>query len=301
MDCPSETRDPTREMPSSSGVSFTKKERQMVTKFESRVNGQGSKCPAFDELLETVFANIAILYSEEERAELISYMWELFGYVICIRKDVPVFMFWIGEEYSGMPQVVDILKRLIGPEAVVEGEAEEFLGEGVDSSKSAEKLEHKLLFIDDGVKRGARLCDGLLKAFSESRRISVFPANGGDRLAWTTATALLCMDEDHLRFTDSSYAFERRTHAIYFDSAIDSERAESLVRTTIRDEMQGVLNNAISGCSRVKARCALALPASAVDFRKRFLDAAMLEETPGISNKAVQGLARKTGGQSGKE
>lgn len=29
------------EMPSSSGASFTDQERQMVAKFESRVNGQG--------------------------------------------------------------------------------------------------------------------------------------------------------------------------------------------------------------------------------------------------------------------
>jgi phage/plasmid-associated DNA primase len=103
------------------------------------------------------------------------------------------------------------------------------------------------------------------------------------------------MDEDHLRFTDSSYAFERRTHAIYFDSTIDSERAESLVRTTIRDEMQGVLNNAISGCSRVKARCALADPASVVDFRKRFLDVAIIRgnrprgatRSPHIANPSI--------------
>lgn len=248
----------------------------MLPKFESRVNGQESKCPAFDELLEAAFANVALLYSEEERAELISYLWELFGYVVCPRKEVPVFMFWIGGEDSGMPQVVDVLKSLVGPEAVVVGEAKKFLGEGVDKSRSAEKLEHKLLFVDENVKHGTKLCDGLLKTFSENKSLSVFPKRGGDRIVWTTATPLLCMDDDHLRFTDDSHAFARRTHAVYFDSAVGGERADSLARTTIRDEMQGVLGKAICGCDRVVQRCALALPASAADFRKRFLDAAIV-------------------------
>jgi hypothetical protein len=247
----------------------------MLSRFECRVNDPESKCPAFDELLSAVFGNVALLYSGEERAGLISYLWELFGYVICPRKDVPAFMFWIGREDSGMLQVLEVLKQLVGCDAVFEGEAKKILGSGVDKSKSAEKLEGKLLFVDSNVKRGAKVCDGLLKTFSENKRISVFPARGGDRLAWTTATPLLCMDTDHLRFTDDSYAFSRRTHAIYFDSTVDAARAKSLTQTTIRDEMQGVLNNAICGLSRVKERCALALPASAVGFRKHFLDVAV--------------------------
>jgi len=247
----------------------------MLSKFQYTVNDQEANCPAFNELLNAVFHSVAILYSKKERAELISYLWELFGYVICPRKDVPVFMFWIGREDSGVLQVLEVLKRLVGHDAVFEGEAKKILGSGVDRSKSAEKLENKLLFVDSNVKCRTKVCDGMLKTFSENNRISIFPSRGGDRLAWTTATPLLCMDADHLRFTDDSYAFSRRTHAIYFDSTVDAARAESLAQITIRDEMQGVLNNAICGLSSVKERCALALPASAADFRKRFLDIAV--------------------------
>lgn len=249
----------------------------MLSKFRSRVNnGSTAGCPAFDELLDAVFHSVAILYSEKEQAEFISYLWELFGYVIFPQKSVPVFMFWIGREDSGILQVLEVLKHLVGNDAVFEGEAKKLLGDGVSKSKSAEKLEGKLLFVDSDVKRGTKVCDAMLKTFSETKSISVFPAQGRDRLAETTATPLLCTDTDHLRFVDDSYAFERRTHAIYFDSLVDAVRAESLTQKTILDEMQGVFNKALCGLVRVKGRCALALPASAVDFRKRFLDIAVV-------------------------
>lgn len=247
----------------------------MLSEFRSRVNGQDSKCQAFDELLDAVFHRVAILYSEKERAEFIAYLWELFGYLICPQKDVPVFMFWIGREDSGMLQVLRVLKHFVGCDAVFEGKAKTLLGVGVSKSKSAKKLEGKLLFVDNNVERGTRVCDGLLKTFSESKRLSIFSERGGNRFAWTTATPLLCMDADHLRFSDDSYAFERRTHAIYFDSAVDVAYAESMTQKTIRDEMQGVFNNALRGLISVKERRALALPASAVDFRKLFLDTAV--------------------------
>lgn len=259
----------------------------MLSKFRSRVSDSMAECPSFDELLSVVFGDIAILYSEEERAELISYLWELFGYVIYPQKNVPVFMFWVGSEDSGVLQVFDVLKQLVGYDAVFEGEAKSILGKGANKSNSAEKLESKLLFVDGHVKPGTKVCDGLLKTFSETKRISVFPARGTDRLADTTATPLLCMDSDHLRFTDDSYAFSRRTHAIYFDSTVDIDRAELLTRIAIRDEMPGVLNKALNGLGRVKERYALAEPASAVDFRKRFLDIAVISRTrtPGLDRR----------------
>jgi P4 family phage/plasmid primase-like protien len=227
-----------------------------------------ARCPSFDTMLEQVFECIAKQHSPAERADFIRHFWELIGYTIQPNKDLPVMMFWVGDGHNGKSKLADIIRGLIGKEAVLAVSVQTFFNPQNAHNTSA--LEGKLLVLDDDLRSGTMLNDGDLKKVSKNNPIEVNPKNKATKQI-TVQSTVLVITNTRVYLKDASPGFQRRIFATYFDKDISHLQNSPLPEIAERQEMPGILNKAVQGLARMRKRGNFDLPKSAKAFRARFL------------------------------
>ena len=175
---------------------------------------------------------------------------ELMGYAIQLRRDIPLIVLMIGSGSNGKTSLVRVLTELVGTDLVHSGRVDELEG----SRFAIGDLFGKLVFVDDDVRAGAKLPDGVLKKISEAKLLTgenkFKPAFSFVNRAFPI---LLCNNLPSL--ADLSPGMMRRLHVLPFDRTFaEAEIDRHLFDRIIKNELSGVLNRALEGWKRLKQR-----------------------------------------------
>ena len=154
-------------------------------------------------------------------------------------------MVLIGPGGDGKTKLVQTVARLVGSDAVYSGDVARL----ETSPFCIGGLVGKLLFIDDDVKAGARLPDGILKKVSEGKELT------GERkhkdpfnFVCRALPVLLCNNIPSI--ADLSYGIRRRLLVFKCERQFtEKEQDKTLFNRIWAGEMPGVLNRALQGWS----------------------------------------------------
>lgn len=203
-----------------------------------------AKCPEYDRAVQGIFA------SADKPGELVRHWNEFVGYVIQPRRHIPVIMILLGGGDNGKTVLIRTLIRLLGT-SLVEAQRVDNLEKNRFAMGS---LFGKLLYVDDDVRAGARLPDGILKTISEAKEVTGEekykpPFNFTVR----TVPVLLCNNIPSL--ADLSHGMLRRLQVIPFDRTFtDDDKDTTLFDRIWTNELPGVLNRALRGYRRLIQR-----------------------------------------------
>jgi putative DNA primase/helicase len=121
-----------------------------------------AKCPEYDRAVAEIFA------SADSPEDLVRHWNEFVGYVIQPRRHIPTIMILLGGGDNGKTVLIRTVIRLLGTSLV---EAQRV--DNLDKNRFAMgSLFGKLLYVDDDVRAGARLPDGILKTISEAKEVT---------------------------------------------------------------------------------------------------------------------------------
>ena len=201
-------------------------------------------CPQYDQAVLEIF-------SHAKNPKAMRRHWnEFFGYVIQSRRNIPIIAILLGDGDNGKTVLIRTVIRLLGDQLVQAQRVED-----LDKNRFAiGSLFGKYLFVDDDVKAGARLPDGMLKTISEAKEVS-------GELKWLpsfnfvvrSVPVLLCNNVPSL--ADLSHGMLRRLMVFPFNRRFtDEDRDPDLFERIWAQELPGVLNRALAGYKRLLER-----------------------------------------------
>jgi P4 family phage/plasmid primase-like protien len=201
-------------------------------------------CPVYDQAVKEIFAKA------ENPKRLVRHWHELAGYIIQSCRNIPVIVVLFGVGDNGKTKLIQTVTRLLG-RALVEAQRIDNL----DKSRFAMgSLFGKYVFIDDDVRAGARLPDGILKTISEAKEVT-----GENKFKPTfnfvvrAVPVLLCNNVPSL--ADLSHGMKRRLQVIPFDRIFTREDKDATLFERIwATELPGILNRFLHGYQELVAR-----------------------------------------------
>lgn len=195
---------------------------------------------------------------------------ELVGFLIQPSRNIPLIVVLLGAGANGKTVLARTIVKLLGLTQVHAQRVEE-----LDKNRFAMgSLLGKLLFLDDDVRAGARLPDGILKTISEAKEVTgENKYKPSFNFTVRTVPMLLCNNIPSL--ADVSYGMLRRLMVIPFDRTFnEEERDASLFEKIWSKEMSGVLNRALQGYARVVKRQGFKSPRAVIRTTARWLEQA---------------------------
>ena len=240
-----------------------------------------AKCPHFDRALEEIFAKA------NDSAALIAYWHELAGYVLQPTRRHALIVIMTGAGGNGKTKLINTLMKLLGPQAVYSGPVSELTNDRFATGN----LLGKFMFVDDDVRTGTRLDDGVLKRLSEEKHVTG-EKKYKDKFSFIcrAVPVLLCNNVPSLG--DLSTGMLRRLHIIPFDRTfIGKEDDPELFERIWTTELPGILNRALSGWTRLQKRGSFSLP---IDMEKR--RASWLREANPLPDFIAEACERDAGG-----
>lgn len=251
------------------GISFKKhsKDDYLTTRLPYEFDPM-AECPDFDKMLEQVFEPIKTKYSLEEHDELIRHFWELVGYMIQPFKDIPRILVWTGEGKNGKSTIAKFISHLVGEASWLAVDMHSFFS--VSQPHNTTALENKLVVMDDDMRSNTLINDGLLKKFSQSQPFYVNPKNDKAYQITLQVTPLM-ITNNPLRLDDISKGMTRRLDVIEWGADLTHLEDSDLPDRVLENQMPGVLNRAIDGLCRLRARGTFEPPKCSTDFLGRFL------------------------------
>ena len=172
------------------------------------------------------------------------------GYAIQPRRHIPIIMILLGGGDNGKTKLIQTVVRLLGTSLV---EAQRV--DNLDKNRFAMgSLFGKLLYVDDDVKAGARLPDGILKTISEAKEVTgEYKYKSPFNFTVRTVPVLLCNNIPSL--ADLSHGMLRRLQVIPFDRTFTGDDKDAMLFERIwANELPGVLNRALRGYRRLLQR-----------------------------------------------
>jgi len=172
------------------------------------------------------------------------------GYIIQPRRNIPSIVILLGDGSNGKTVLIGTVIRLLGDQLVHAQRVDD-----LDKNRfTLGSLFGKYLFVDDDVKAGARLPDGMLKTISEAK-----PVTGELKYKPTfnfvvrTVPVLLCNNVPSL--ADLSHGMLRRLMVVPFERRFtDKDKDPYLFERIWAQELPGVLNQALAGYKRLIER-----------------------------------------------
>jgi putative DNA primase/helicase len=208
---------------------------------------QEAVCPKYDRALLEIF-------EKSGKPKAMARHWnELMGYIIQPRRHIPLVGVLRGGGDNGKTVLVRTLVRLLGA-PLVQAQTVESL----DKSRFAMgSLFGKLLFVDDDVKAGIRLPDGILKTISEAKEVTgELKYQQPFNFVVRTVPLLLCNNVPSL--ADLSHGMRRRLMVFPFDRQFtEDEKDPDLFEAIWAKELSGVLNRGLAGYQRLVRRGSL--------------------------------------------
>jgi putative DNA primase/helicase len=224
-----------------------------------------ASCPEYDRALREIFSKAT------KPKGMVRHWNEFVGYVIQPRRNIPNIVILLGDGDNGKTVLIRTVIRLLGDQLVHAQRVED-----LDKNRFVMgSLFGKYLFVDDDVKAGARLPDGMLKTISEEKVVSAeFKYLPSFNFVVRTVPVLLCNNIPSL--ADLSHGMQRRLMVIPFDRRFtDEDRDPELFERIWAKELPGVLNRALAGYQRLLERGAkFKRPAAVKAATKRWLQQA---------------------------
>lgn len=203
-----------------------------------------AECPEWDK---------AILEIMRHRKEDVRHLEEVCGYLLQPKRDMKNYFMWFGAKgHNGKSSVSRVLSSLIGLENILAVEIDKF-GQG---NHDNDALVGKILVMDDDVKKGVKLNDGLLKTISEEKMLTANP-KGKSTFQFTSYAAVLLLSNHWPTTSDLTKAMLTRANIIPFEAYFDPEDPntdKNLFRRIKENELSGVLNRFIAGLRRLRMR-----------------------------------------------
>jgi putative DNA primase/helicase len=196
---------------------------------------------------------------------------ELAGYLIQSRRNVALVIILLGHGNNGKTKLLETVTRLLGSELVYARRVDDL----EKNRFTMGSLFGKYLLVDDDVRAGARLPDGILKTISEAKVVTGELKYGADfNFVVRAVPVLLCNNVPSL--ADLSHGMQRRLTVIPFDRTFTGKGCDRFLFDRIwKNELPGVLNRALAGYRRVLRRQANFEPPLAVlNATKRWLQQA---------------------------
>jgi putative DNA primase/helicase len=201
-------------------------------------------CPEYDKALLEIFAK-----ADNPKA-MVRHWNEVFGYVIQPKRNIPVIVIMSGAGDNGKTVLIRTVMRLLGTDLVHAQRVDDF-----DKSRFAiGSLFGKYLFVDDDVRAGARLPDGMLKTISEAKEVTgELKYRSSFNFVVRTVPVLLCNNIPSV--ADLSHGMRRRLMVLPFDRTFtEEEKDPDLFEGIWAKELPGVLNQALHGYKRLLER-----------------------------------------------
>jgi P4 family phage/plasmid primase-like protien len=201
-------------------------------------------CPKYNRAVREIFS------LSEKPKEMRRHWNEFVGYVIQPRRNIPSIVILLGDGDNGKTVLIRTVIRLLGDQLVHAQRVED-----LDKNRFAiGSLFGKYLFVDDDVKAGARLPDGMLKTISEAKEVTgELKYHPLFNFVVRTVPVLLCNNIPSL--ADLSHGMLRRLMVIPFDRRFtDEDRDRDLFERIWAQELPGVLNQALAGYKRLLER-----------------------------------------------
>jgi len=203
-------------------------------------------CPEYD-------CAVLEIFSKTESPEAMVRHWhELTGYIIQPSRAIPIVSILSGGGENGKTKLIGTTIRLLGSE-LVHAQRVDDLEKGRFAMGS---LFGKYLFIDDDVRAGAKLPDGILKTISEAKTVTGERKYGpAFNFVVRTVPVLICNNVPSI--ADLSRGMQRRLMVIPFNRTFTKkDRDRHLFDRIWKSELSGVLNRALAGYQRVQKRLA---------------------------------------------
>jgi putative DNA primase/helicase len=203
-----------------------------------------AECPKYDKALLEIFAK-----ADNPKA-MVRHWNELVGYLIQPKRNIPVIVILFGGGDNGKTKLIRTVTRLLGRALVHARRVED-----LDKSRFAMgSLFGKYLFVDDDVRAGARLPDGILKTISEAKEVTgEVKFKDSFNFVVRTVPVLLCNNIPSV--ADLSHGMRRRLMIIPFDRTFtEEEKDPDLFDRIWEGELPGVLNQALAGYRRLLKR-----------------------------------------------
>jgi putative DNA primase/helicase len=118
-----------------------------------------AECPEYDRAVREIFS------AADGPEEMVRHWNELAGYLIQSRRNVALVIILLGHGNNGKTKLLETVTRLLGSELVYARRVDDL----EKNRFTMGSLFGKYLLVDDDVRAGARLPDGILKTISEAR------------------------------------------------------------------------------------------------------------------------------------
>lgn len=204
-----------------------------------------AKCPKFEKALLDIFAK------SSDPQDMARHFMELFGYIIQPVRDIPHFALLIGQGANGKTKLLETIQKLLGPDATLNDSVARFTRDNFNLAN----LQGKLAFIDDDVSEGTVLDDGLIKKISEGKTVSARRAYGHDKVTFVCRALPIIAGNTYPKTRDISHGMARRALVIPFERVFKAaEQDMALFPGIWEEELPGILNLALAGLKRLRAR-----------------------------------------------
>jgi putative DNA primase/helicase len=203
-----------------------------------------AECPEYDRAVLEIFGK-----ADNPKA-MVRHWNELIGYLVQPRRKIPLIVILLGGGDNGKTVMIRTVVRLLGSQLVHAQRVED-----LDKNRFAMgSLFGKLLFVDDDVRAGARLPDGVLKTISEAKEVTgELKYKPPFNFVVRTVPVLLCNNIPSL--ADLSHGMLRRLMVIPFNRRFtDQDGDPDLFERIWANELPGVLNRALRGYRRLLER-----------------------------------------------
>ena len=133
-------------------------------------------------------------------------------------------------------------------------------------------LPGKLLLVDDDIKEGTHLDDGLLKTISEAKDLSTRHPYGERTFKFRCLALPIMAGNNFPTTSDNSHALRRRAMVIPFARKFTEEEADKNLFPSIwKKELPGILNRALEGLGRLRKRGHFAPPKECLLAAQEFM------------------------------
>ncbi len=209
-------------------------------------------CPMYDKALLDIFAN------SRAPEEMARHWNEFAGYAIQPLRDIPSWWLLKGQGKNGKTRLIETLIKLMGSTAVAVIAIEQLKP---DNRFALSRLIGKLMLLDEDLNKNAHLPDGLLKSLSETKLMQA-EYKGRDAFNFICRALPVMLSNHFPRTSDQSYGMMRRANIIPFARQFKGPEADDTLFPRIwTTELPGVLNRALQGLQRIRARGGFHAPA----------------------------------------
>lgn len=221
-----------------------------------------ARCPIWLDAITGMFAPLG------DPVAVAAHLMEMIGYTIQPTKNYAAWVMLYGTGNNGKSTVLDVMTALLGGSVVSVG-----LKELARDPHAYDSVAHRLAVLEDDLKKGTRLPDDILKKLSENKLLTANPKHRDKYSFVNTATAWV--STNHWPPTsDMSEGMKRRPCVFEFRRDFDRDGIvdPDLRKKIVDGELSGVLNTAIAGLMRLRARGRIERPADCEESRHTWLD-----------------------------